>query len=98
MGLDYYIPIYGAKKSGASKFGTYGAILGMLVGLFYPPVGFIVGPMIGAFVGELIKNRDNVNGAFKSALGSFLGFLASSGISLIASAGMLALILFHINC
>ncbi len=97
--LDYYIPIYGAKKTGESRYGTIGSILGLIIGLiFFPPFGFIIGAMLGAFVGELIKNKDNVNGAFKAALGSFAGFLVSTGIGLFVSSSMLALILLNISC
>ncbi len=97
--LDYYIPIYGTKKTGGSKYGTYGSIIGLLIGMFFfPPFGFLVGAILGAFIGELIKNKDNVNGAFKAALGSFLGFLVSTGIGLFVSSAMLALILFNIRC
>ncbi len=97
--LDYYIPIYGTKKTGGSKYGMYGSILGMLIGLFaFPPFGFIIGAMIGAFVGELIKNKDNVKGAFRAALGSFIGFMLSIGIGLFVSISMLVLILTHISC
>lgn len=75
--LDYIVPALGAKKFGGSNYGAIGATMGLLVGLFFPPFGILLGPFIGAFLGEIIKNNNTKN-AFKAAIGSFLGFLAST--------------------
>jgi uncharacterized protein YqgC (DUF456 family) len=79
--LDYYIPIYGTKKLGGSKYGVWGCTVGLLVGMWLGPVGIILGPFVGAFVGEMIYNS-NFQMALKSALGSFLGFLAGTLLKL----------------
>jgi uncharacterized protein len=80
--LDYYIPIYGTKKFGGTKYGVWGCTIGLLVGLWLGPVGVIIGPFAGAFIGEMIYNS-NSKIAFKSALGSFLGFLAGTLLKLV---------------
>jgi hypothetical protein len=75
---DYYIPVWGTKKFGGTKGGTWGATIGLIIGMFFfPPIGLIVGPFIGAFAGEIINNQDS-NKAFRSALGSFIGFIAGT--------------------
>jgi len=84
---DYYIPIWGTKKFGGTKGGVWGATAGLIVGIFFfPPLGLIIGPFIGAFAGEIINNQDS-NKAFKSAIGSFIGFVAGTlmklGISVV---------------
>ncbi len=84
---DYYIPIWGTKKTGGTKGGVWGATIGLIIGMFFfPPLGLIVGPFIGAFAGEIINNQ-NRNKAFRSALGSFIGFVAGTlmklGISIV---------------
>jgi uncharacterized protein YqgC (DUF456 family) len=43
--------------------------------------------MVGAFAGELISGK-TADRAFKSALGSLLGFLASMGLKLILCLSM----------
>ena len=52
--LDYIVPLWGTKKFGGSKYGTKGATVGLIVGFFLGPLGIIMGPLIGAFVGEMI--------------------------------------------
>ena len=71
---DYILPVWGTKKWGGSRAGMLGAILGLLAGLFFLPVGIIAGPFAGAVVGELITGRDT-NAALRSGFGSFVGFL-----------------------
>lgn len=81
-GLDYLIPIWGTKKFGGTKMGVRGSIAGLVVGLFFPPIGIIVGPFLGALVAELIHDAHDTEKAFKSAFGSFIGFLLGTGLKL----------------
>lgn len=77
--LDYFLPAMGTKKYGGSKYGAWGATIGLILGLiFFPPFGFVIGPFVGAFVAEIIFNKSNTQNALKSAWGSFMGFLVSS--------------------
>ncbi len=90
--LDYIVPVWGTKKFGGTKYGTWGSMIGLILGLFLGPIGIIAGPFVGALLGELIGGR-NSNEAMKAATGSFIGFLLGSGIKLIAS-GMMAFYFF----
>ena len=79
--LDYFIPAFGTKKFGGSKYGVYGTTIGLLVGLFSPiPFGMLIGAFIGALIGELIYDSKDTNRAIKASFGAFLGFLASATI------------------
>lgn len=82
--LDYVLPIWGTKYSKGTKHGILGATLGMIAGLFFPPLGIIAGPFLGAFVAELV-NGANQNKALKSAFGSFLGLFAGTFFKLLYS-------------
>lgn len=72
--LDYFVPMLGSKYSGGSRWGTRGCLAGTIIGLFFMPLGIIIGPFLGAVVGELLGGRDTA-AALKSGLGSLLGFL-----------------------
>lgn len=87
MVLDNIIPVYGAKKYGGSPFGVWGSILGLVIGFFFPPIGLIVGPIAGAFLGEMIGGKTS-DQAFRAAWGSFMGFMASTLLKVIASVMM----------
>jgi len=80
--LDYLIPVYGTKKFGGTKYGMWGCMIGLIAGIWLGPWGIITGPFLGALLGELLAN--NHTGAFKAALGSFIGFLFSTLLKLIA--------------
>ena len=76
--LDFAAPMLGARKYKASKYGILGTFLGFTVGVFvFGFWGIILGPFIGALLGELIAKRQP-KPAFRSALGTFLGFVAGT--------------------
>jgi uncharacterized protein YqgC (DUF456 family) len=83
--LDFAATAIGARRFGTSWWGVLGALVGTLGGLFFGPVGLVLGPFLGAFVAELIARRD-LRGAGRAGLGAWLGLL-------LGTAGRLALVL-----
>ena len=88
MILDYFIPIWGTKKFGGTKYGVWGCTLGFIAAFWLGPWGVIIGPFVGAFIGEMIA-QNNSSIALKAAIGSFAGFLAGSFLKLVICCFML---------
>jgi len=83
--LDGLIPAEGARRMGGSKYGIYGCLIGAFIGLvFFPPFGIIIGPIVGAFGGELLAGRKS-GSAMKAAMGSFVGYLVATVLKLSVS-------------
>lgn len=79
--LDFVIPSIGTKKFGGSSYGVWGCNIGVIVGLFASPIGIILGPFLGAVIGEYIKTKD-LNISLKAGFGAFLGFISGTLIKI----------------
>ena len=79
--LDYFIPILGSKYSGGTRWGSWGAFVGSVLGLFFLPAGLFLGPFLGAVAGELLGAADLAR-ALKSGIGALAGFLLGTVLKL----------------
>jgi uncharacterized protein YqgC (DUF456 family) len=82
---DNFIPLWSTKKFGGTKAGVRGSFIGILVGIFFLPLGgwsILLCPFFGAIIGELVSGQD-FSLAIRSGLASFVGFLLTSGIKII---------------
>jgi uncharacterized protein len=91
--LDYMIPVWGAKLFGATKYGIWGSIIGMLVGIFLTPIGMIGGLLLGAILGDMVAGKMPLE-AMKSGAGTFLGTVAGMLVKLILS-GIMTFMVFY---
>ena len=92
--FDWIIPSKMIKKFKGTKFGIYGAVIGAIIGLFSPFIfGFIIGLVLGAFIGELIYDSKDLKRALIATIGSFIGFILSTGINFTIALCMLLLTL-----
>jgi uncharacterized protein YqgC (DUF456 family) len=86
--LDYVVPAAGAKKFGATRYGFWGAVIGMLAGIiFFPPLGMIIGAFLGAIIGEMVVGKQSQE-ALRAGWGVFVGIMFGMIIKLIASGVM----------
>jgi len=81
--LDYIIPSWFTRKAGGSKYAARGALIGMIVGFFFTPIGMLLGMFLGALVGELLHDNSKFSRALVVACYSFVGFLLSVGVKMI---------------
>jgi uncharacterized protein YqgC (DUF456 family) len=95
--MDYIIPAMGTKRFGGSKAGAWGTTIGLIIGILAPiPFGILIGPFVGALLGELAFNKTEGPQAFKAALGSFFGFLASTFLKFFATLVFLGLFIYKV--
>lgn len=96
--LDYVIPGMTTKKFGGSKYGVWGTNIGLIVGLLAPiPFGFLIGPIVGAFIGEFLFNKSSTaDSSLKAAAGSFIGFITSTFMQFVISIIFLSIYIYLI--
>ncbi|MFP4081857.1 MAG: DUF456 domain-containing protein [Candidatus Aminicenantes bacterium] len=83
--LDYFMPAAGARKFGATRYGFWGAVIGMLIGIIHaPPLGMIIGAFLGAVVGEALMGKPGRE-ALRAGWGVFAGVMVGMILKLLAS-------------
>ena len=80
--LDYLTPILGSKYSGGTQWGNRGCIAGSIIGIFFMPWGIILGPFLGAVLGELLGGN-TVLLAIRAGLGALIGFMVGTILKVI---------------
>ncbi|MEK9997254.1 MAG: DUF456 domain-containing protein [Cryomorphaceae bacterium] len=87
--IDFFMPAYLTKKSGASKRASNGALIGMILSLFTGP-GLFLGAFIGAFIGEFSVTSDATKSA-RASIYAVLGVFSGMAIKLFYTLAMLVL-------
>jgi uncharacterized protein YqgC (DUF456 family) len=85
---DHFVPFLGAKKYGASRWGIYGSIGGMVLGAFFSPLGMLLGAFIGAVFVEWMVSRKKGH-ALRAGWGIFVGTILGMALKL-GAAGIMA--------
>lgn len=100
--VDFVGTIVGAKWAGATRWGLFGAAAGGIVGLFFAPFGLLLGPIIGAFVAEVIFARRGLEPSVKSGFGAGVGYGISVAARMALAVFMIMIVLFdlylHFTC
>lgn len=81
--IDFILPGKFTAMLGGHKEASTGATLGLFAGVFFSPIGMLGGALLGAFIGEMMVNKEGFAAALKAAIGAFIGFIATTGIKLI---------------
>jgi uncharacterized protein YqgC (DUF456 family) len=87
--LDLLGGALGARRSGASKRAVWGALVGTVIGLFLGLPGVLLGPFVGAMLGELTTGN-SVLRSTHVGISAWFGFIFGTLIKLVASLMMVA--------
>jgi uncharacterized protein YqgC (DUF456 family) len=87
--VDFLASVLGAKRVGASPLALLGATLGGVGGIFLGIAGMILGPFVGAVIGELLA-RGGPAKAAKVGLGTWLGLLVAAVLKVVLAFMMIA--------
>ncbi|NGX15987.1 DUF456 domain-containing protein [Wenzhouxiangella sp. XN24] len=90
MILDSVAGAFGARRYGASGRAMLGAALGGIVGIFFGLPGLLLGPFIGALLGELSLRRD-LPTASRAGWGATVGMLLGIAAKMALGIAMLGL-------
>jgi len=88
--VDYVATAAGARRVGAGPLAVWGAALGTLAGLFWGIPGLLLGPFIGALLGELWHTRTLLRAAHVG-MATWLGLLLGTILKLALGFAMLGL-------
>jgi uncharacterized protein len=87
---DLIASALGAKRVGASQQAVWGALAGTMIGLLFGLPGLLLGPFVGAVLGELTAGR-GVLRSTRVGVGAWIGLLVGTLIKLVSSIMMVAL-------
>jgi uncharacterized protein YqgC (DUF456 family) len=88
--LEHLAGALGARKFGGGRAAVLGAIIGVVVGLAWPPFGLIVCPIAGAIIGQLVSTR-TLGPSVRTGVGTALGMIAGVAMHLALALVMVAL-------
>jgi uncharacterized protein YqgC (DUF456 family) len=89
VAVDYLASAYGTRRFGSTQYGTWGAIIGALIGIFIiPPIGILVGPWLGAVAAELLAGQATQD-ALRAGTGALVGMLSGMAVKLLIAISML---------
>lgn len=88
-GADLLTNMYFVKRYGGSKWSSFAAVVGIILGIFiFPPFGMIILPFVLVVVVELLQNQP-IERAVKAGVGSLIGFLSSAVVKVVIQIAMI---------
>jgi uncharacterized protein YqgC (DUF456 family) len=88
--LEFIASTLGAKRIGACRQALWGASIGMLAGMFFGIPGLLLGPFVGALLGELASGQSVLRSAHVG-VGTWVGLLFGALMKLVISFVMVGL-------
>ena len=79
--VDFLAGVLGAKKFGAHRRALIGAAVGAVLGIFFGFAGIILGPFIGAVLGQLSAKSD-IQTAGIAGVGAWIGLILGTAVKM----------------
>ncbi|MEO8012441.1 MAG: DUF456 domain-containing protein [Dokdonella sp.] len=95
IAVDFIAGVLGAKRVGASGWALIGAAIGTVAGLFLGLPGLILGPFVGALLGELIAGS-SLQRSTSVGVGAWLGFVFGTLAKIALCFTMLGVFIFSL--
>ncbi|ADV27595.1 protein of unknown function DUF456 [Pseudoxanthomonas suwonensis 11-1] len=90
VAADILAGAVGARRHGAGRMAVAGAALGTIVGIFFGLPGLLLGPFVGAVLGELWHTRDLPQAA-RVGVATWIGLLLGAALKVALAFAMLGL-------
>ncbi len=71
------------------------AIVGGFAGFFFGPLGLVIGPVVGAVAGEMLRAGD-IEGSLRTGVGALIGMVAGIAADFVISVAMIGLFLWWV--
>ena len=94
--MDFFAAALGARYLGASSRAFWGATLGAIAGIFFGLPGIVLGPFIGAVLGELSGGSDLIQSG-RAGIGAWLGMVVATAAKLTIAFLMIGLVIFQLG-
>ncbi|UFJ42252.1 DUF456 family protein [Brevibacillus humidisoli] len=91
FGADLLTNLYFVKKYGGSKWSSFAAVVGLLLGLLvFPPFGMLILPFLLVLAVEIGLEKKKLDSALKVAVGTLIAFLGSTVVKIAIQLAMIA--------
>jgi uncharacterized protein len=88
-GADLLTNMYFVKRYGGSKWSSFAAAVGIVLGIFiFPPFGMIILPFVLVVLAEMLQKQP-LERAVKAGVGSLIGFLSSAVVKVVVQIAMI---------
>jgi hypothetical protein len=94
--VDLVAGALGARYLGASMRSFWGATLGAIVGMFFGLPGIILGPFIGAVLGEISGGRGVLHSS-RAGVGAWIGMVVATAAKLAIAFLMIGIAAFQLG-
>jgi len=91
--LDFTAGSLGAKKFGAGRAASIGAVIGAISGIFFGIAGMIIGPFAGAFIAEFAVQK-KIGPAGGAGLGAWFGLIIGTAVKMALGITMISIYIF----